>query len=76
MGGGAHARGTAFTVDDIPFPETRAYVQRVLTAERDYRSKYAAQLGCLDTTSHENDKGAAEAAPSHCQEPPGWSVTA
>ncbi len=27
VGGGAHARGTAFTVDDIPFPETRAYVQ-------------------------------------------------
>jgi soluble lytic murein transglycosylase len=41
----ARARGTAFSVADIPFPETRAYVQRVLTAERDYRSKYAAQLG-------------------------------
>ena len=35
VGGGPHARGTAFTVDDIPFPGTRAHVQRVVTAERD-----------------------------------------
>jgi soluble lytic murein transglycosylase len=32
-------------VGDIPFPETRAYVQRVLEAERDYRSTYPNQLG-------------------------------
>ena len=36
--------GPAFTVSDIPFPETRAYVTKVLTAEREYRSKYASQL--------------------------------
>ncbi len=35
----------AFTVDDIPFPETRAYVQKVLQAQQDYRSTYAVQLG-------------------------------
>jgi soluble lytic murein transglycosylase len=40
----ARAQGRAFTAADIPFPETRAYVQRVLTAEREYRQKYAAQL--------------------------------
>ncbi len=34
VGGGPHAPGTVFTVDDIPFPGTRAYLQRVLTAER------------------------------------------
>ena len=32
------------TKDEIPFPETRAYVAKVLSAERKYRSKYASQL--------------------------------
>jgi soluble lytic murein transglycosylase len=32
-------------ISDIPFPETRAYVQRVLGAEKDYRHTYATQLG-------------------------------
>jgi soluble lytic murein transglycosylase len=41
----ARARGRAFTVADIPFPETRAYVLRVLEAEEDYRSAYRRQLG-------------------------------
>ncbi len=41
----ARARGRPFTIDDIPFPVTRAYVQRVLQAEADYRSTYATQLG-------------------------------
>jgi len=41
----AHARGLRFTVSDIPFPETEAYVQRVLQARRDYRTTYATQLG-------------------------------
>jgi soluble lytic murein transglycosylase len=40
----ARARGAPFTVQDIPFPETRAYVLRVLSAERDYRQNYATQL--------------------------------
>jgi soluble lytic murein transglycosylase len=40
----ARADGHPFTIADIPFPQTRAYVQRVLSAEQEYRSKYAAQL--------------------------------
>ncbi|MBV9918299.1 MAG: lytic transglycosylase domain-containing protein [Solirubrobacterales bacterium] len=30
---------------EIPFPETRAYVSRVLQAQHDYRHSYATQLG-------------------------------
>ena len=33
------------TIGAIPFPETRAYVQRVLHAQRQYRHAYASQLG-------------------------------
>jgi soluble lytic murein transglycosylase len=40
----ARARGHGLTVDEIPFPETRAYVAKVLSAEAKYRSKYASQL--------------------------------
>ena len=40
----ARAHGHALTVAEIPFPETRAYVAKVLQAQREYRSKYAAQL--------------------------------
>lgn len=40
----ARADGRTLTVDAIPFPETRAYVARVLAAEGEYRHKYAAQL--------------------------------
>jgi soluble lytic murein transglycosylase len=40
----ARADGHPFTVSDIPFPETRAYVTKVLNAEQDYRSKYSSQL--------------------------------
>ena len=40
----ARAQGHALAVDEIPFPETRAYVARVLSAEGKYRSKYAAEL--------------------------------
>ena len=40
----ARADGHPFEVDDIPFPETRAYVTKVLNAEQDYRSKYGSQL--------------------------------
>jgi peptidoglycan lytic transglycosylase len=41
----AHKRGSRFVVADIPFPETRAYVEKVLRAQRDYRRTYATQLG-------------------------------
>jgi soluble lytic murein transglycosylase len=41
----AHGRGEELTVSTIPFPETRAYVQRVLGAELDYRVAYPHQLG-------------------------------
>ena len=41
----AHADGQRFGVGDIPFPETRAYVQRVLTARGEYRRTYASALG-------------------------------
>lgn len=37
--------GHAFTVSQIPFPETRAYVIRVMQAQRAYRQTYAKQLG-------------------------------
>ena len=41
----AGAGGGRLTLQDIPFPETREYVQRVLTAERAYRATYPAALG-------------------------------
>ena len=41
----AKANGSELTVAKIPFPETRAYVERVLGAQREYRSAYARQLG-------------------------------
>jgi soluble lytic murein transglycosylase len=41
----AHAEGGQLTVAAIPFPETRAYVERVLSAQQDYRSAYSVQLG-------------------------------
>jgi soluble lytic murein transglycosylase len=41
----AHEEGRQLSVGAIPFPETRAYVQRVLAAQRAYRATYAKQLG-------------------------------
>jgi soluble lytic murein transglycosylase len=41
----AHEDGQRFRVGDIPFPETRAYVQRVLSARGAYRRTYASALG-------------------------------
>jgi len=41
----ARAHGGRLTVAAIPFPETRAYVERVLSAQRDYRSAYPHELG-------------------------------
>jgi soluble lytic murein transglycosylase len=40
----AHADRQRFRIGDIPFPETRAYVQRVLTARGQYKATYASQL--------------------------------
>ncbi len=41
----AHAQGHRFRIADIPFPETQAYVDRVLDARSRYRHTYPAQLG-------------------------------
>ena len=41
----ARAPGGRLSIQQIPFPETRAYVRRVLQARADYRHKYAGQLG-------------------------------
>jgi soluble lytic murein transglycosylase len=41
----ARERGRSFTTQDIPFPETRAYVDKVLQAQQDYRRTYPTQLG-------------------------------
>ena len=41
----ARSRGRPMRISDIPFPETQAYVQRVLTARGQYRHKYPRQLG-------------------------------
>ena len=37
--------GSKLTVAEIPFPETRAYVEDVLDKQRAYRDKYAKELG-------------------------------
>jgi soluble lytic murein transglycosylase len=42
----ARARGEHFdAAHHVPFPETRAYVQRVLDARAQYRKQYAQELG-------------------------------
>jgi soluble lytic murein transglycosylase len=37
--------GADLNVSDIPFPETRAYVEEVLEKQKAYREKYAKELG-------------------------------
>ena len=37
--------GSELTVESIPFPETRAYVEEVLDKQRAYRDKYGKELG-------------------------------
>lgn len=37
--------GAELSVDEIPFPETRAYVEEVLEKQQDYRQEYAKELG-------------------------------
>jgi soluble lytic murein transglycosylase len=41
----ARSGGQTLTVNEIPFAETRDYVQRVLWAQQQYRHTYAQQLG-------------------------------
>jgi soluble lytic murein transglycosylase len=41
----ARAPGARLRVSAIPFPETQAYVERVLAAQRQYRATYPHQLG-------------------------------
>jgi len=41
----ASAEGKQLQVGEMPFGQTRAYVQRVLQAQREYRALYAHQLG-------------------------------
>jgi len=44
--GNADAWGGAdMTIDDITFPETKAYVQKVLEKQREYRHQYDLELG-------------------------------
>jgi len=42
---GARAKGRALRLGDIPYPETRAYVEKVLEARRVYRQEYGDRLG-------------------------------
>jgi soluble lytic murein transglycosylase len=37
--------GSGLTVEEIPFPETRAYVEEVLEKRDEYRHEYATELG-------------------------------
>jgi soluble lytic murein transglycosylase len=41
----ARGEGSKLTVADIPFPETRAYVQRVMRAQAEYHVVYRHALG-------------------------------
>jgi len=41
----AHAAGDSFSVNEIPFPQTRAYVAKVEAATNTYRRYYAKLLG-------------------------------
>lgn len=37
--------GSGLQIEEIPFPETRAYVEEVLDKQRAYRNEYAKELG-------------------------------
>jgi soluble lytic murein transglycosylase len=41
----ARTHGHVLTANEIPFPETRAYVEKVESAQRRYRSTYPSELG-------------------------------
>ena len=40
-----HVAETAFSLDRVPFPETREYVRKVLDARQEYRTQYRRELG-------------------------------
>ena len=40
-----HVTGKTVYVDDISFPETKAYVKKVLEKQREYKHEYALELG-------------------------------
>jgi soluble lytic murein transglycosylase len=37
--------GSGLEIDEIPYPETRAYVELVLERQKEYRHKYGSELG-------------------------------
>lgn len=41
----ARAEGGQLTPESIPYPETKAYVERVLSAQGEYRERYPRELG-------------------------------
>jgi soluble lytic murein transglycosylase len=41
----AESEGDQLTAESIPFPETRDYVQRVMSAQQEYRALYPRELG-------------------------------
>ncbi len=41
----ARAQGRSLTVSEIPFAQTQAYVQKVMAAQKEYRTLYGPQLG-------------------------------
>lgn len=41
----ANSAGRAFSLADIRFPETRAYTEKVLEAEKQYRQRHGRELG-------------------------------
>ena len=41
----ARAQGRPLTINEIPFPQTQAYVEKVLRAQQQYRKTYPSELG-------------------------------
>ena len=37
--------GSGLSIEEIPYPETRAYVELVLARQKEYREKYSSELG-------------------------------
>lgn len=48
----AAQNGRELTVEGIPFPETRAYVEKVLAAKPEYRQRYGPELGPMPLSSN------------------------
>ena len=40
-----HGQGRPLTISEIPFPQTQAYVAKVLSAQKQYRRTYPSELG-------------------------------